>query len=355
MIDVDISKKLDTFALAAAFKAGDGVTALFGRSGAGKSTIVKAIAGLVRPDKGRIKVGDDVLFDSAARVDVAAERRRAGVVFQDGRLFPHMSVEQNLLYGFARAGGRKAIDAASVIGVLGIAPLLKRRPASLSGGERQRVAVGRALLAQPRVLLMDEPLASLDAARKDEVLPYLEELNVRFKIPIIYVTHDADEVLRLASDVVLLANGTVSAAGALAALTSRLDLPAEAEALGLGAILAGAIAAHDEARGLTSVATPGGVFKLPLQKRAVGARVAIRVAARDVSIALDRPTAISVQNMFEATVEEVRAAGAHTARLALTIGEGRLVAELTNDAVQRLKLAPGAKVVALVKSVALAR
>jgi molybdate transport system ATP-binding protein len=205
------------------------------------------------------------------------------------------------------------------------------------------------------VLLMDEPLASLDAARKGDVLPYLEGLNARFGIPILYVTHDADEVLRLASDVVLLANGAVAAAGALAAVTSRLDLPAEAEALGLGAVFEGVIEAHDEARGLTMVTTAAGVFRLPLLKRAAGTRVAIRVAARDVAIALERPSAISVQNMFDAVVEEVRPAAPHVVRLALRAGEGRLLAELTADAAQRLALVPGAKVVALVKSVALAR
>ncbi len=355
MIDVDIAKRLDQFALKVAFSAGGGVTALFGRSGAGKSTIVKAIAGLVRPERGRIQVGDAVLFDAARRIDVPAQHRRAGVVFQDGRLFPHMSVRQNLLYGFARARGEKAIDAQSVIGVLGLEALLERRPATLSGGERQRVAVGRALLAQPRVLLMDEPLASLDAARKDEVLPYLEELNSRFGIPVIYVTHDADEVLRLASDVVLLANGAAVVSGKLGEVTSRLDLPAEAEALGLGSILDGRLASHDEARGLSVIDTHAGAFKLPLQRRQVGARVAIRVAARDVAIALERPSAISVQNMFDAVVEEMRPASAHVVRLALRVGEGRLVAEVTADAVHRLTLAPGAKVVALVKSVALAR
>jgi molybdate transport system ATP-binding protein len=249
----------------------------------------------------------------------------------------------------------KPIEPDAVIGVLGIDALLERRPATLSGGERQRVAVGRALLAQPAVLLMDEPLASLDAARKDEVLPYLEGLNAQFGIPIIYVTHDADEVLRLASEVVLLANGAVAASGALAAVTSRLDLPPEAEALGLGAVLAGMIDAHDDARGLTMVATPAGVFRLPLLQRPAGTRVAIRVAARDVAIALERPSAISVQNMFDAVVEEVRPAAPHVVRLALKAGQGRLLAELTADAAQRLSLAPGAKVVALVKSVALAR
>jgi molybdate transport system ATP-binding protein len=355
VISVDIAKRLDDFALNVAFEAGSGVTALFGRSGAGKSTIVKAIAGLIRPERGRIQIGDVVLFDAARGVNVPAQRRRAGVVFQDGRLFPHLSVRQNLLYGFARARGEKAIDAERVIRMLGIEALLERKPATLSGGERQRVAVGRALLAQPRVLLMDEPLASLDTVRKGEVLPYLEELNERFGIPIIYVTHDADEVLRLASDVVLLAGGHVAASGSLGAVTSRLDLPMEAETLGLGAILDGRVEGHDPARGLSRVATPVGVFKLPLFAREVGARVAVRVAARDVSIALERPSAISVQNMFDAVVEEMKSAGPHVVRLALKTGGGRLLAELTADAVARLKLAPGSAVVALVKSVALAR
>lgn len=355
MIEVDIAKRLDAFALDVAFKAGGGVTALFGRSGAGKSTMVKAIAGLVRPDRGRIKIGETVLFDSALGVNVPAQRRRAGVVFQDGRLFPHLTVQQNLLYGFSRARGERPIDAESVIGVLGVEALLARRPVTLSGGERQRVAVGRALLAQPRVLLMDEPLASLDAARKAEVLPYLEALNARFGIPIIYVTHDADEVLRLASDVVLLANGKAVVSGPLGEVTSRLDLPTEAETLGLGAILDGRVESHDAARGLTVVATPAGAFRLPLLQRDVGARVAIRVAARDVSLALVRPDAISVQNMFDVVVEETRAPTPHVARLTLKAGQGRLVAELTADAVARLQLVPGAKAVALVKSVALAR
>jgi len=159
VIEVDVAKRLDQFALDVAFKAGGGVTALFGRSGAGKSTIVKAIAGLIRPDRGRIQIDDAVLFDSAKRVNLPVQLRRAGVVFQDGRLFPHLTVKENLLYGFNRARGDKQIDAQSVVGMLGIDAILSRRPLTLSGGERQRVAVGRALLAQPRVLLMAEPLA----------------------------------------------------------------------------------------------------------------------------------------------------------------------------------------------------
>jgi molybdate transport system ATP-binding protein len=280
--------------------------------------------------------------------------RRAGVVFQDGRLFPHMTVQQNLMYGHARASGDRPIALEKVTDVLGIGPLLARRPAKLSGGERQRVAVGRALLMQPRVLLMDEPLASLDAARKDDVLPFLEHLNDSFGIPILYVTHDAKEVLRLASDVVLLAGGRVVASGSLLDVTSRLDLPREAEALGLGSILEGLIDSHDAARGLTLVSTDAGLFRLTLQSRVVGSRIAIRVAARDVSIALTRPEAISVQNMLDGVVEEIRLEG-HVARLRLRAGKAAILAEITADAVQRLGLAPGRPVVALVKSVALAR
>lgn len=353
MIEVAIEKRLGGFALNAAFQSGGGVTALFGRSGSGKSSIVKAIAGLVTPDRGRIRVGDAVLFDDTT--NVPAERRRAGVVFQDGRLFPHLTVEDNLLYGFRRAVGEKRIALEPVVEVLGIGPLLTRKPATLSGGERQRVAVGRALLAQPQVLLMDEPLASLDETCKREVLPYLSALNARFQIPIVYVTHDADEVLELASDVVLLASGRVVAQGALGEVTSRLDLPPEAETLGLGAILDGKVEAHDAARGLTTIATAGGAFKLPLLTREVGARTAIRIAARDVALALTKPEAISVQNILPVTVAEMRRVTAHAVRLSLRAGDARLLAEITEDARARLSLEPGSNAFALIKSVALAR
>ncbi len=223
-------------------------------------------------------------------------------------------MKQNLLYGFARAKGAKAIDAESVIRMLGIEALLERKPATLSGGERQRVAVGRALLAQPRVSLMDEPLASLDAARKGEVLPYLEELNARFAIPIIYVTHDADEVLRLASDVVLLAGGAVAASGALAAVTSRLELPAEAEALGLGAIWKGG-PRRTMRRGLERGCDAGWGALGCHCWRARSARV-LRSAPRrgTFRIALERPSSISVQNMFDAVVDDGRPAAPHVVR-----------------------------------------
>lgn len=355
MIQVEIRMTLGAFALDVGFLGGTGVTALFGRSGAGKSTIVKAIVGLLRPDAGTIRVGETMFFDARRRINLPAQRRRVGVVFQDGRLFPHLSVRGNLSYGFERARGEKRVTFDAVVEVLGISSLLERRPASLSGGERQRVAVGRALLSQPHLLLMDEPLASLDDARKTDLLPYFESLNSQFRIPILYVSHAIDEVMRLASDVVLIDQGRVVAAGSLADVTSRIDLPAAAESLGAGAIIECTVAEHDEGRGLTALATALGPVKLALLERPLGSRLSIRIAARDVAIALERPANISVQNVFEGNIVELRNLADHTVRLRLAVGGGLLLSEITADAAGRLGLSAGQNVVALVKSVAIGR
>jgi molybdate transport system ATP-binding protein len=355
VIEVDIRKRLGSFALDARFSGGEGVTALFGRSGTGKTTIVKAIAGLVRPDSGSIRIGDREFFNAARRIDVPAHRRRVGVVFQDGRLFPHLSVRENLLYGDARAPGEKRITLDAVTSVLGISSHLGRRPVALSGGERQRVAVGRALLSQPQLLLMDEPLVSLDEARKAEILPYFERLNSEFGIPILYVSHAVEEVMRLASDVVLLDEGRVAAEGSLAELTSRIDLPEAAEALGSGAIVEARVEGHEAPRGLTRLATALGPIVVPLLERAPGSRLSIRIAARDVALALERPARISVQNIFEGTVAELRPVAGPIVRLRLSVGGGMLLSEVTADAVNRLDLKGGSRVVALVKSVAIGR
>jgi molybdate transport system ATP-binding protein len=212
MLSVDVQKKLGDFSLEARFDAQGGVTALFGPSGSGKTTLVNMIAGLVKPDRGRIALDDTVLFDSTARTDVPAHRRRIGYVFQEGRLFPHMTVARNLDYG-RRVSGLAAdeAEAGRIIDLLDIRPLLQRRPGKLSGGERQRVAVGRALLMRPRLLLLDEPLASLDGKRKAEILPYFERLRDEAKVPMVYVSHDAAEVRRIASSVVWLEDGRVKA------------------------------------------------------------------------------------------------------------------------------------------------
>ncbi len=221
MLTVDVDKRLGEFAVAAKFASETGVTALFGASGAGKTTVVNMIAGLLRPDRGRIALDDEALFDDAARIDVAVWRRRIGYVFQEGRLFPHLSVRHNLDYG-RWMGGHPADPAAfaHAVELLDIGHLLDRRPGKLSGGERQRVAVGRALLMRPRLLLLDEPLASLDEARKADILPYLVRLRDEAKVPMIYVSHDAEEVKRIASRVVRLDAGRVVASGGVELLSA---------------------------------------------------------------------------------------------------------------------------------------
>ncbi len=214
MLDVDVEKRLGDFSLSARFRTGNGVTAVFGPSGAGKTTLVNMIAGLVAPDRGRIAIDETVLFDSAKRIDLPPHRRRIGYVFQEGRLFPHLSVRHNLDYGRRMCGlPPDQAQMARIVGLLDIGELLERRPGKLSGGERQRIAIGRALLTRPRLLLLDEPLASLDVARKREILPYLERLRDEVGVPMVYVSHQAAELRRIATSVVRLEAGKVAAAG----------------------------------------------------------------------------------------------------------------------------------------------
>ena len=239
MLEVDIEHRLGAFELDIHFRSGRGLTALFGRSGAGKTSIVNVIAGLVRPERGRIVVDGSVLIDTELGIWVPAHRRRVGYVFQEDRLFPHLTVRQNLLFGrwFAtRPSPAARLD--DVVDLLGISPLLDRRPARLSGGEKQRVAIGRALLASPRLLLMDEPLASLDAQRKDEILPYIERLRDQAGVPIIYVSHAVAEVTRLASTIVLISDGRVRAVGPLQEIRGRAELYPMAGRFEAGAVLA---------------------------------------------------------------------------------------------------------------------
>jgi len=222
MLSVNVEKRLGEITVATTFETAGGVTALFGPSGAGKTSIVNMIAGLIAPDRGRIALDDTVLFDSAARINLPPHRRRIGYVFQEGRLFPHLSVAQNLDYGRWIGGfDPDAAERARIVDLLDIGALLGRRPGRLSGGERQRVAVGRALLMKPRLLLLDEPLASLDRARKLEILPYLARLRDEAKVPMIYVSHQAGEILRLASQVVRIEDGRVLAVGGLELLDAE--------------------------------------------------------------------------------------------------------------------------------------
>jgi molybdate transport system ATP-binding protein len=224
VLALDVEKRLGDFTLAAKLEAAEGVTALFGPSGAGKSTIVNLIAGLIAPDRGRIALDGTVLFDAGARIDVPPHRRRIGCVFQEGRLFPHLSVRRNLDYGRWMSGlARDDAAMAHIVELLDLGRLLDRRPGKLSGGERQRVAIGRALLMRPRLLLLDEPLASLDAARKREILPYLVRLRDDAKVPMLYVSHLADEVRAIATQVVRIEDGRVVAQGGLELLAAGAD------------------------------------------------------------------------------------------------------------------------------------
>ena len=330
--------------LAIAFEAPTpGVIALFGPSGAGKSTIMRAIAGLLRPDRIR------VALDGIPLHTLPPEQRRIGYVFQEGRLFPHMSVANNLRYGLRRAPpGRLAFN--DVTDLLALRPLLQRRPATLSGGERQRTAIGRALLSQPRLLLMDEPLSALDQPRRDEILPYLARLRSLLGLPIVYASHALDEVMRLADTLVLLDAGRVAAAGPLAEIATDVNLPLAARD-GAGGILRGHIAAHEPGRRLSEISCGPDLFRVPLIAAAPGTPIRLLVPAREVILALDPPQAISVNNILPATIIGVAPdEPGHAALISLALGGGRLLARVTLDAATRLGLQPGKQVLALIKA-----
>jgi molybdate transport system ATP-binding protein len=326
-----------------------GVTVLFGPSGAGKSVTIAVAAGLLRPDTCRVEVDGQVLADTAAGVWVPPERRRVGLVFQDARLFPHMSVMANLRFGMRRAPpGPVGFD--EVVELLGIGALLARRPHTLSGGERQRVAIGRALLAQPRLLLMDEPLASLDAQRKAEILPFLTRLKTALRLPVIYVTHALDEVSQLADSLVLIEAGCVVGYGALPEIAARADLPL-AQRDDAGALLLCRVAEHDAARLLTRLEGGGASFWVPLLDAPPPAECRIRIPAREVILAGKPPDAISLHNIVPGMVRRIVAQAAQRSVLVeIGLPGGALLARVTPDAIARLGLAPGGAVLALIKS-----
>jgi molybdate transport system ATP-binding protein len=352
MLEVALRHRFPTTSLDIAFSAPiPGVTALFGPSGAGKSTIVAVIAGLLRPDEGRVAVEGAVLSDTAINLWLPPERRRLGVVFQDARLFPHLSVAGNLRYGMRRApAGSIGFD--DVAGLLGLERLLARAPHTLSGGERQRVAIGRALLAQPRLLLMDEPLASLDGARKAEILPYLARLKASLTLPIVYVTHALDEVARLADTLVLIEAGRLVAAGPLAEIATRADLRLAARD-DAASVLSAVVEGHDTARRLTALRVGEARLLVPLLATPAGAALRVRVPTRDVMLATAAPTEISVQNALAGHVRAVVRAGDEATLVEVALAGAALLARVTPDAVERLGLAVGAPVIALVKSMSI--
>jgi len=353
-LSIRLAHRFGSFSLDVAFEAPQGVTALFGRSGSGKTSVVNAVAGLFRPDAGHIRLGETVLFDAERRISVPVHRRRLGYVFQEGRLFPHLSVRQNLLYGSWFGPRQTGVDFDRVVAMLGIGGLLDRRPGGLSGGEKQRVAIGRALLANPRLLLMDEPLAALDEERKAEILPYLERLREETDIPVLYVSHSMAEVARLATTLVLMDNGRVIRSGPASEMLSD---PENVPALGVrsaGASLHAIVAAQEE-DGLTRLEASAGPLFLPHVDASIGTRLSIRILAQDVILSRTRPEGLSALNVLPATVTAVRLGDGPGAIIQLRAGEDLLLARITRRSALALELAPGADCFAIIKTVAVAQ
>ena len=355
MLEVELTAAHGGFALEARFAAPTpGVTALFGPSGAGKSTLVTAIAGLLPAARGRVCFDGSAWLDSARGTRVPPERRRIGCVFQDLRLFPHLDVLGNLLYGERRAPPDcRYVKREELIALLGLGALLDRRVHRLSGGERQRVALARALLAQPRLLLLDEPLAALDVARRDEVLPYLETLRDRYAIPMLYVSHQYDEVLRLATHVVLIDGGRVLGSGTPAALGVDPALRRLVGSEAVGAVLDLEALAVDAATGLVSVALGRELLRLVLPGARQGARLRLHVLARDVILATERPRGLSVRNALPATLTALADEGPDAVLATLAVEGTELLARITRAAVAELGLAPPMPVWALIKAASL--
>lgn len=350
-LSIAIRKQLGQFTLDIALETGPGVTALFGRSGSGKTSLVNLIAGLVRPDQGSIVLDGRTLVDTERSVFVPAGKRRIGYVFQEGRLFPHLSVRSNLLYGrWLTPRGRRWGSLDEVVDLLGIAPLMGRMPRDLSGGEKQRVAIGRALLASPDCLLMDEPLAALDRERKAEILPFIERLRDAKRLPIVYVSHSVEEVARLADTVALIDGGRVVALGPVGEVFARAEAVGDWET---GAVLEAIVRAQDEAAGVTRLDHPAGALVVPYIDVPVGKLVRIRIRARDVTLALGEPGRLSIRNRLAGQIVSIAEGPAHDVGVRLDVGGEPMLARVTRDAVRDLELVPGLAVTALVKAVAL--
>jgi len=390
MLRVSAIKRRDGFTLKAEFEAPTpGVVALFGRSGCGKTTLINLISGLLAPDEGRIQLDDTILADTRAGVSVPVEERRIGYVFQDARLFPHFSVLGNLRYGLKRSqrrgagvsstspvatdqgstagatsdrqGGRAprglATQGAGTIGfddvvdLLGLRRLLARRPNQLSGGERQRVGLGRALLSQPRLLLLDEPLASLDIARREGVLPYLEALRDSLSIPMVYVSHQFEEVLQLATHVVLMDAGHIVAHGSLSEVSVLPELRAIVGPDAVGSVLDGVVTRVDPSQGMADLRLGHGTLYVSLEGVTVGARVRVQLLARDIILANQKPQGLSVRNELEGVITELTPDGHEGVLVRVDIGGDIVLSRITADGARALDLRPGGRVWALVKAV----
>ncbi|NIZ14581.1 molybdenum ABC transporter ATP-binding protein [Phaeobacter sp. HF9A] len=351
--EIDIAIRQGEFTLEAAFSAPRGLTVLFGRSGSGKTTLINAVAGLLRPERGRIRIGERVLFDAAARISVPARRRRLGYIFQDARLFPHMSVRRNLDYGHRLlATDQRHPNPDQIVDMLGLAPLLGRMPGQLSGGEKQRVAIGRALLAQPELVLADEPLTALDMPRKAEILPYFERIRDELGIPVLYVSHSAAEVARLATTVVVLDKGRVTEVGAASEVLSNPQV-VPTGVRNVGSVLRARLVRHHD-DGLSELDAGGIHLLVPHVDKPIGTGMRLRVSAHEVILANAPPQGLSALNVLPGEVVAIKAGGGPGALVTLATNAGRVAARITQRSARALELHPGARAYAIIKSVAIA-
>lgn len=328
-----------------------GITGVFGASGAGKTTLLRCIAGLESAEESKLVVAGDTWEDSETGRSLPVHARKLGYVFQEPRLFDHLSVRANIDYGGRRRQRRGSADFDRVIGLLGLGALLQRSPSELSGGEAQRVAIARALLCAPEFVLMDEPLASLDQPRRDEILPFLDRLHSESDIPIVYVSHNIDEVSRLCDHLVVIEDGRIDAEGSLQEVLVRTDV----RAIGgdhAGSVIEGTVVDHDDTDGLTQLAFSGGNLWVPAEPAEPGARLRLRIRAADVSLCRSRPGDTTILNIVPAVVETIGSGETSSALLRLALGEDRIVARVTRRSIRELGLREGDRVYAQIKSVA---
>ena len=356
MLSVNITKAFGSFRLETQFEVEEGsITAIFGKSGAGKTSTINAIAGLTRPDIGVIQIGNTTLFDQNLKINLPIYKRQIGYVFQDDRLFPHMTVRNNLIYGTPKNQDvANSLNLTDITGLLELAPLLERRPRTLSGGEKQRVAIGRALLSNPKLLLMDEPLASIDVQHRFEILPFIQRVREKTGITIIYVTHALEEVIFIADQIILLSEGQVTAQGTVEEIMSRLDLHPMTSRFDAGAVISATYSGYDREFDLGELSFDGGTLRIAGLNAEIGIHLRAHIRARDVSLMLDKPKDTSVLNVFKGELIEIRHEEGPQLDLLINIGTP-LIARITRKSLNDLNLDIGSKVYAMIKAVAIDR